>query len=101
MTVSETHKIDIVASDPDGKIVCAMCEPRQWGSSTRMIDELIEKIQVYIAFIGSEGYKNQHGDTEASIALIASYEPPEDVKSLLKEIGESEGIEISYKVMPT
>lgn len=100
MTVSEIYKIDIVAGDPAGKIVLAMCEPREWGSSTRMVEELIEKIQTYIAFIRSKTFKNQYGDSEASIALIASHEPPDDVKSLLEAMGGSEDIEISHKVMP-
>lgn len=101
MTVSEPHRIDIVAKDPSGKIVLAMCEARKWGSNPWMEDELREKIQNYIAFSRSEDYKKEFGDTEASIVLIASYEPPEEIKNLLDNIASSEGIEISYKVIPT
>ncbi len=101
MTVSEPHRIDIVAKDPSGKIVLAMCEAREWGSSPLMENELREKIQNYIAFVRSEDYKKEFGDAEASIALIASYEPPEEIKELLDKIASSEGIEISFKVIPT
>jgi len=99
MTVSEPHRIDIVAKDPSGKIVLAMCEAREWGSSPWMEDELREKIQNYIAFSRSEDYKKEFGDAEASIVLIASYEPPKEIKELLDNIANSEGIEVSYKVI--
>ena len=101
MTASEPHRIDIVARDPGGKIVLAMCEAREWGSSPWMEDELREKIQNYIAFSRSGDYKKGFGDAEASIALIASYEPTEEIKEMLDKIAGSEGIEISYKVIPT
>jgi len=101
MTVSEPHRIDIVAKDPSGKIVLAMCEAREWGSNPRMEEELREKIQNYLAFIRSEGYKKEFGDAEASIVLIARYGPPEEIKELHDKIANSEGIEISYKVIPT
>jgi len=78
-----------------------MCEPRKWGSSTCMEEELIEKIQTYIAFIRNEGYKKEYGDAEASIVLIANYEPPENIKELIDKIAISENIEISHKVIPT
>jgi hypothetical protein len=101
MTVSEPHRIDIVARDPNGKIVLAMCEAREWGSSPWMGDQLKEKIQNYIAFVRSEDYKKEFGDGETNIVLMASYEPPEEIKELLDKVASSEGIEISYKVIPT
>ena len=101
MTVSEPHRIDIIARDPSGKIVLAMCEAREWGSGPRIEDELREKIQNYIAFSRSGDYKKEFGDAEASIVLMASYEPPEEIKELLDKIANSEGIGISYKVIPT
>ena len=101
MTVSDPHRIDIVAKDPNGKIVLAMCEAREWGSSPFMEDELRKKIQNYIAFMRSEDYKKEFGDVEASIVLMASYEPPDEIKNLLDNIASSEGIEISCKVIPT
>lgn len=100
MTISEPHRIDIVARDPGGKIALAMCEAREWGSSPRMEDELKEKIQNYIAFMRSEDYKKEFGEAEATIMLIASYEPSDEIKGLLDKIASSEGVEISYKVMP-
>lgn len=100
MTVSEPHRIDIVAQDPNGKIVLAMCEPRQWGSSHRMEDELKEKIQNYIFYMRSDTYKKEYGSTEASIMLIASFEPSEEIKELLEEISYYEEVEIKIKVMP-
>jgi len=100
MTVSEPHRIDIVAEDPGGKIVLAMCEPRQWGSSHRMEDELKAKIHNYISFMRSDAYKKDYGDADASIMLMASYEPPEEIKELFERISYSEGIEIKLKIMP-
>jgi hypothetical protein len=54
MAVSEPHRIDIVARDPSGKIVLAMCEAREWGSSPFMEDDLRKKIRNYIAFMRSK-----------------------------------------------
>jgi hypothetical protein len=66
-----------------------------------MEDELRKKIQNYIAFMRSEDYKKEFGDAEAGIVLMASYEPPEEIKELLGNIAGSEGIEISCKVITT
>lgn len=35
MTVSEPHRIDIVARDPSGKRVLTMCEAREWAKTIR------------------------------------------------------------------
>jgi hypothetical protein len=86
MGLSDVNRIDIVAKDTKtGHILLVIIAVGDWSKDENMLTQLNAKLSNYVLFIKSSNYKNQFGETEASIQLTTTHEPTEEVRKLVEE----------------
>lgn len=49
--IADTNTIDLVAQEADGTFLLVMVEERPWGSRSGQANQLLEKINVYAAYV--------------------------------------------------
>jgi hypothetical protein len=97
MTVSEADRIDIVARK-DGKLILAMVEHRRWDCGENLREDLRKKIVTYLAYLRSDDFRERFGETAAAIEILATGEPPEEIRTLVVNASRSSGVEITFEL---
>jgi hypothetical protein len=86
MALPDANRIDIVAKEPKtGHILLVIVASGDWSKDKNMLIQLNAKLSNYVSFIKSSNYKNQFGETPASIQLITSHKPTKEVRKLVDE----------------
>ena len=100
MTVTDPDRLDLVLGK-DGQVILAMVEARPFDGGAKQRDEIRRKIVSYLAYMRSDAFRERFGDpSTATIMLVASSEPPEDIMTLMANAAKSSGVGITFEKGP-
>jgi hypothetical protein len=99
-------QVDLVTEAPDGTFVLIMVETRPWDGSEERLFELQEKVNGYLAFVGSGQMEAEYPGSVGRpkrFQLDCEETPDEVTSKFLERVRETlaaEGIELRVHVLP-
>jgi hypothetical protein len=92
MTVANSAVIDAIGvSVATGALVLTMTEDRDWTDCQTQLEQLQEKVSLYLRFVQSEQLYETHGEQRGApleVDLVCQYPPPESIFASLRAVAE-------------
>jgi len=104
MSIEDTHEVDIVSKDQQGRILLTISDHLDWKDPTTHLELLQDKVQTYLQFIRSGELTHKFPDATGRhvVIQVMFHYPwhPSSVRILsdLKLLVESEGCGFRYEL---
>jgi len=85
LSIDNFDKVDIVLDKKDGETTLIIAEGRDWKEIEEANIKIITKIRTYKKYARSHEFKKKHPHKSSNIILECRYEPPLEIKKILKQ----------------